>query len=91
MTTINYAVYTGVGKEKTAVNCLKKAAKRCREIVSATLTPWPGYVRVEVKAGDNAEVKNAVFDMPKDTKVVIELVPGVVKILGNGSEVIPLD
>ncbi|MBF7084395.1 hypothetical protein IT084_15690 [Desulfallas sp. Bu1-1] len=86
-----YAVYTGVGKENATLRNLKAAARRCKEIVSAALTPWPGYVRVEVKAGDNAEVKNAVFSMPKNTRMVIELVPGVVKILGNGNETVPLE
>ena len=86
-----YAIYTGVGRENATLKNFKAAAKRYKDIVSAAITPWPGYIQVEVRAGDKAEVKNAKFTLPQSTKVVIELVPGVVKIVGNGNEAIPLD
>ncbi len=84
-----YAVYTGVGKENMVANNIKKAARRCKDILSASFL-FPGYVRVEVVAGDNAKIKNAKFDIPKNTKMVIELVPGVINICGSGKEIIPL-
>lgn len=82
-----FAIYTGVGKENATLRNLKAAAKRCKDIISAAVTPWPGYVQIEVRTGDNAKAKNAKFNIPRNTKVVIELVPGVVKILDNA----PLD
>ncbi len=80
--TLNTYVHTGAGRENTVADRIKKAAKRCKEIVSAAVTPWPGYVRVEVKAGDNAEVKSTKLDLPQNTRMIIEMVPGVVKVLG---------
>jgi transcription antitermination factor NusG len=44
---------------------------------------FPGYVRVEVVAG--SEIKSATLDIPQNTRAVIELVPGVIRILGSGS------
>lgn len=90
MTTANYAVYTGVGRENKTAQNLKKAARRCKEIISAAFLA-PGYVRVEVVAGENAEIKSAKLDMPKGARMVIELVPGVIRVVGNGREAVPLD
>ena len=87
---VSYAVYTGVGRENKVVQNLKKAARRCKDILSASFL-FPGYVRVEVVAGDNAEIKKAKLDMPKNTRIVIELVPGVISICGNGKEAVPLE
>lgn len=91
MTTATYAVYTGVGKEKkTAVN-LMKAARKCKEIIRAIPMPFTGYVKVEVVAGDDAQIKKTRLDMPRNTRLVIELVPGVIKVLGNGNEAVPVE
>lgn len=89
--TNTYAVYTGVGKEKKVAGRIRQAARRCKEIISAIVTPWPGYVLVEVRAGDNAGIKSTRFEMPKNTRMVIEMVPGVIKIVGNGREAVPID
>lgn len=90
LNTMNYVVATRAGSEKTVAERIKKAARRCKEIVSA-IPFFPGYVRVEVVAGDNAEIKSATFDMPKNTKMIIKLVPGVIEVVGNGNEAIPLE
>ncbi|MCL6559094.1 MAG: hypothetical protein K6U74_09885 [Firmicutes bacterium] len=90
LNTLNYVVATRKGSETTVAERIKKAARRCKEIVSA-IPFFPGYVRVEVVAGDNAEIKRAKLDMPKNTRMVIELVPGVIKVCGNGREAVPLD
>ncbi|OPX89458.1 MAG: hypothetical protein A4E53_01535 [Pelotomaculum sp. PtaB.Bin104] len=88
--TMNFVVATREGNEKTVAERLKKAAKRCKEIVNA-IPFFPGYVRVEVVAGENAEIKTAKLNMPKNTRMVIELVPGVIKVCGNDKEAIPLE
>ncbi|HOV79873.1 MAG TPA: hypothetical protein PK728_07150 [Bacillota bacterium] len=90
LNTMNYVVATRSGSEATVAERIKKAARKCKEIVSA-IPFFPGYVRVEVVAGDNAEIKKAKLDMPKNTRMVIELVPGVIKVCGNGREVVPLE
>ncbi|MCL6477054.1 MAG: hypothetical protein K6T65_01435 [Peptococcaceae bacterium] len=88
--TLNYVVATRKGSESTVAERIKKVAQRCREIVS-TAPFLPGYVRVEVVAGENAEIKAAKLDMPKNARMVIELVPGVIKVCGNGKETVPLE
>jgi len=90
MTTTAYAIYTGEGREKTVIQNLKKAARKCKDILSAAFL-YPGYVRVEVVAGNDSEIKSAKLDMPKGTRAIIEMVPGVIKIVGNGREAVPLD
>jgi len=90
LNTLNYVVATRAGNERTVAERIKKAARRCKEIVSA-IPFLPGYVRVEVVAGDNAEIKRAKLDMPKNTRMVIELVPGVIKVCGNWKEAVPLE
>jgi transcription antitermination factor NusG len=87
--TLNYVVSTRAGHEHSVAERIKKAARRCKEIVSV-IPFFPGYVRVEVVAGENAEIKSASFDMPKGTKMVINMVPGVIEVVGNGKEAIPL-
>lgn len=87
---LNYVVSTRAGSEHTVAERIRKAAMRCKEIVSA-IPFFPGYVKVEVIAGDNAEIKVAKFDMPKGTKMVIKMVPGVIEVLGNGKEAVPLE
>lgn len=88
--TLSYAVATRAGSERTVAERIKKAARKCGEIVSA-IPFFPGYVRVEVIAGEGAEIKKVKLDMPKGARAVIELVPGVVRICGNGREAVPLE
>jgi len=91
MTTATYAVYTGVGKEKkTAVN-LMKAARKCKEIIRATPAPFEGYIKVEVIAGDSAQIKKVTLDMPKKARAIIEMMSGVIRIAGNGKEAVPIE
>ncbi len=90
LNTLSYVVATRVGSETTVAERIKKAAKRCREIV-ASAPFFPGYVRVEVVAGDNAQIKSAKFDMPKNTRMVIKMVPGVIEVCGNDKEAVPLE
>lgn len=86
----SYALYTGVGKENKTVQNIKKVARRCKEILSASFLA-PGYVRVEVVASDNADIKSVTFDMPKGTKMLIKMVPGVIEVVGNGKEAVSLE
>lgn len=91
MSSIAYVISTRHGSENTVAERIKKAARRCcREIVSA-IPFLPGYVRVEIMAGENAEIKTASLDMPKGARMVIKMVPGVIEVIGNGKEAVPLD
>ena len=90
LNTMNYVVATRAGNEKTVAERIRRAARRCKEILSA-VPFFPGYVRVEVVASDDAKIKTTKLDMPKNTRMVIELVPGVIKVCGNGSEAVPLE
>ncbi|MCF8010868.1 MAG: hypothetical protein K9L17_08155 [Clostridiales bacterium] len=89
--TTSFAVYTGVGREHSTAQKIKKAAEKCKDIIRAIPTPWPGYVQVEVKASEGSSIETTSFEMPKNTKMVIEMVPGVIKIAGNGSEAVNMD
>lgn len=73
-----FAVNTRVGNEKVIARRLVKLAWKCKEIISASLTPWPGYVKVEVLLGSTNKIQ-----LPKEAKTVIELVPGVIKVLDS--------
>ena len=83
MSTAVFAIHTYVGREKTMVKRLAELAQKCKEVISATATPWPGYVGVKVIVGNCNRV-----ELPKDTKAIIELVPGVIKVLDD--ETLPL-
>jgi len=88
--TLSYVISTRKGSETTVAERIKKAARRCKEIVSA-IPFFPGYVRVEVVGSDECKIKRTRFKMPKNARMVIELVPGVIRVCGNGREAVSLD
>lgn len=44
-----------------------------------------------VLGGQMSLFKSAKFDMPKNTRMVIKMVPGVIEVCGNGKEAVPLE
>jgi transcription antitermination factor NusG len=91
MTGMAYVISTRHGSENTVAERIKKAARQCcKEIVSA-IPFLPGYVRIEIVAGEDSQIKTANLDMPKGAKMVIKMVPGVIEVCGNGKEAVPLN
>ncbi len=79
---MTYAVQCRKGQENAVARKLNRAARVIREIVAASITPWPGYVRVEiVSSGDS-------LDLPKELKEKLKVLG--IKVVGNGNEAVPV-
>jgi predicted membrane-bound mannosyltransferase len=82
-----YYVFCRTGSERKVAERIVKALGRCCKLAAeAVATPFRGYVRVKVVAGEGAVAQETELELPKDARMVIELVPGTIRVLGKGNE-----
>lgn len=87
MTVLNYAVACKAGAESNVAKSIMNAAKRCcKTIINAIATPFAGYVEITVIAEEGSCIKETSLKLPHAAKMVIEMVPGVIRVCGNGDE-----